>query len=136
MARLYLMASGAGSHFDEEHLKERQLISEVVGTAGKTISLRLTGRVISEADNDIIRKNYRADLLGYLTYHTGQQRFTRFELLAYGKHNLARSEAQPGAPPFINLGIMFTLNGLNVNDNQVPTKIGLYRHVKLQGGRE
>lgn len=132
MARLHLMASGAGSHFDEEHLKERQLVSEVVSISGRAVTLRLTGRVVSEADNDIIRKKYRADLLGYLVYDTVEQRFTQFDLLAYGKHNLARSEALPGAPPFINFGIMFTLNGPNTNDNQVPTKIGLYRHVNLQ----
>lgn len=136
MARLYLMASGAGSHFDEEHLKERRLNSEVVDIAGNIVNLRLTGRVVSAADNDIIRKKYKADLLGYLTYDTAQKKFTRFDLLAYGKHNLANSDTRPDASPFMTLGILFTLNGLNVNDNQPPTKLGLYRWVKLQAGRD
>ena len=135
LARLYLMAQGAGSHFEVDHLKERRLTSEVMEVKGETANVRLSGRIISEADNDIIRKKYRADLLGYVTYNTTERRFTRFDLLAYGKHNLARSEARPDAPAFMTLGILFTLNGTNVNDSQPPTKLGLYRWVKLQAGQ-
>lgn len=136
MAQLYLMAQGAGSHFEIEHLKQRRLTSEVMETNGQTVSLRLTGRVVSEADNDIIRKKYQADLLGYLTYDIAQQRFTRFDLLAYGKHNVPASETITGAPASMAFGILFTLNATNVNDSQRPTKLGLYRYVRLQAGQE
>ena len=135
MARLYLMAPGQGSHFEEKHLKDRQLISEVVHVAGSLVDLRLAGRVVAEADEKFIRKKYRADLLGYATYDAAQNKFTRFDLLAYGQHNVQTSEMRPGASPFITLGILFTLNGTN-DDNQPPTKLGLYRWVRLQVGQD
>jgi len=135
LAQLYLMAQGAGSHFEIEHLKERQLGSEVIATNGHAVSLRLTGRVVSEADNDVIRKKYRADLLGYLTYNTAEQRFTRFDLLAYGKHNVPASQTKSGTPASMPLGILFTLNPTNVNDRQPPRKLALYRWVKLKAAQ-
>ena len=69
-----------------------------------------------------------------MTYDTAQKKFTQFDLLAYGKHNLDKSDLRPGAEPLTSLAIFFSLNGPNVNDLQVPTKIGLYPWVKLQAG--
>jgi hypothetical protein len=134
MIRLYLLSHlGSGSHWNEHEVKERQLTSEVVGVSGRTVTLRLSGRAVAEATNNPFNwKKYRPELLGYATYDQGSQTFTRFDLVAYGPHNLPASWMRPGGPEYMPFGILFTLNGSNVNDSQVPLQIGSYRWVKLK----
>jgi hypothetical protein len=132
LAQLHLIARG--SFFHENDVKELQLTSEVIEATGRTVKLRLDGRAVLEA-NDHWASKYRPDLLGYLTYDTEKKSFTRFELLAYGMHNLKPVDMKEGGPEYIPVAFRFTLNGSNVNDDQVPTKFEVYRYVKLKAAR-
>jgi hypothetical protein len=107
----------------------------VVETKGPTVKLKLSGRAVLEADDPVRANKYRPDLLGYVTYDTEKKSFTRFELLAYGMHNLGAKDVKKGGPDHIPMAFLFTLNGSNANDNQAPTKLDLYRRfVKLKAG--
>jgi hypothetical protein len=135
MVRLYLMASGGGSHFDEKHLKERSLTSEVTAVTGPMVKLRLSGRVRSEANEQFIQKKYQGELLGYATYDSVKRAYTRFDLIALGKHNIVDPrDLLTGAAPEMTLGIVFTLNPTDWNNQRMPTKFGLYRYVGLRTG--
>lgn len=96
--------------------------------------LLLTHSVL-EANDKWTASKYRPDLLGYLTYDTEKKSFTRFDLLAYGMHNLGKVDMKKGGPGYIPMAFLFTLNGSNVNDNQAPTKLDVYRMVKLKSAR-
>jgi len=128
MARLYLIARG--SHWELPDIKELHLGSEVIETAGAAAKLRLTGRAVFEANRQFNISKYRADLLGHLTFDTDEKQFTRFELLAFGMHNIG-SDRKPGGPEYMPYGFLITLNGSNVNDHTPPYKLDLYRWVKL-----
>jgi hypothetical protein len=133
LAQLHLIARG--SYFHDNEVKELRLASEVVETRGPTVKLKLSGRAVLEADDQVRANKYRPDLLGYITYDTEKKSFTRFELLAYGMHNLGAKDMKKGGPEYIPMAFLFTLNGSNANDNQSPTKLDLYRRfVKLKAG--
>jgi hypothetical protein len=133
MAMLYLVARG--SNFHEPDLKERHLTSEVLQVTGSSVRLKLSGRVVLEADDRFNQNKYRASLLGYATYDTNKRTFTAFDLVAYGMHTIGERDMAPDGPDHIPIGFLFTLNGSNVNDDQVPTKFGVYRYAKLKSAR-
>ena len=134
LARLHLVGQPYSS-WTKADVTELQLTSEVTDVWGHIVSLKLSGRVVFDANDRFNQQKYRPDLLGYATYDTKKQRFTRFETLAYGMHSIEAKHMVPGGPAFTPLGFLFTLNGSNVNDDQAPQKIGLYPSVGLKSTR-
>jgi len=132
MAQIHLIARG--SHFHDNEVKDLKLTSEVIETTGSTVKVKLSGRAVLEANDKWTASKYRPDLLGYLTYDTDKKSFTGFDLLAHGMHNLGKIDMKKDGPDHIPMAFHFTLNGSNVNDNQAPTKLDLYRFVKLKAG--
>lgn len=101
---------------------------------GNTVSLRLIGRVELDANSPYNQDKYRPDLVGYLTFDSAKRRFTRFELLAYGQHGVSEEYRSPGGSTYVPYGVLFTLNGTNVNDNQPPTRLQAYKGIGLRAG--
>ncbi len=123
---------GGGPQWQPADIKERQLTSEVFAVDGATVSLRLTGRVVLDADNAFNKQSYRPDLIGTLTYDTGERRFTGFELLAYGSHSVGEKDQISGGSTEVPYGVLFSLNGSNENDRQAPTRLHAYPGLGLK----
>ncbi|MGV3722166.1 MAG: hypothetical protein ACO1SX_14745 [Actinomycetota bacterium] len=130
MAQLYLKCGGP--QWQAREVKEGQLTSEVTAVNGVAVSLRLTGHAVFDANSQYNKQKYRPDMVGYLTYDTGQGRFTRFELLAYGQHSVDEKDRTPGGSTMVPYGILITLNGSNVNDNQAPSRLHAYPGLGLK----
>jgi hypothetical protein len=130
LAQLYLIARG--SYWHEPDVKELRLTSEVTEAAGPTVRLKLSGRAVLHANDQFNQNKYRPDLLGYVTYDTEKRGFTAFDLLAYGLHTIGTVDMKPSGPGHIPMAFLFTLTGSDQNGEQVPTKLGAYRFVKLQ----
>lgn len=130
LVRLHLKCGGP--QWQQGEVKEAQLTSEVTGVQGRTVNLRLTGRVVLDANSPYNKDKYRPDLVGHLTYDSGQRRFTRFELLAYGLHSVSEKYRTPGGSTNVPYGILFTLNGSNVNDSPAPTRLHAYAGLGLR----
>jgi hypothetical protein len=128
--RLYL--SGGGPQWHEPDVKEARLTSEVTAVDGSSVQLKLTGRVVLDADDQFNKNKYRPDLLGFATYDTASRRYSRFELLAYGMHSLWINDQVPGGPSSIPLGVLFTIAGNGPYDSHPPTRMGLYPWVGLK----
>jgi hypothetical protein len=133
LAQLYLIAGH--SQFYDNEVKELRLTSEVTRTEDKAVHVKLRGRAILEATHRFNPSKYHPDLLGDLTYNLEKNRFTHFELLAYGTRSIGDNAERRDGPECIPMAYRFSLSdGSYLGDDQVPTKIPLYRFVKLRAG--
>jgi hypothetical protein len=113
-------------YWQQEDIKEAALTAEVTGIKGDTVELRYTGRARMESSSN--RRQFDGDLLGKAVFKLKTQTFSSFELLAVGQFTLGPQEgAQEGSPRTTPMGILFTLNGKNANDQVPPTHYRLYR---------
>lgn len=113
-------------YWQVEDVKEATLTAEVVSVKEDAVELRFSGRARMDAATNNKRK-FEADLLGKATWKPKTQTFTAFELLAVGSHTLGGWEkTEDGGPRTAPMGILFTLNGKNVNDQMAPTFYKLY----------
>jgi hypothetical protein len=133
LAQLYLIAGH--SQFYDNEVKELQLISEVTRTQAKAVHVKLSGRAVLEATHKYNPSKYYPDLLGDLTYDVDKKRFIHFELLAHGMRSIGDNAERREGPDRIPMAFRFSLSDAsNVSDDHVPTKLPLYRFVKLRAG--
>jgi hypothetical protein len=89
------------------------------------VDLRFAGR--ARLESATTGRAFEADLLGKATFRIKTETFSAFELLAIGPHTLGPDESLEGsASRRAPMGILFTLNEQNVNDQVVPKSHGLY----------
>jgi hypothetical protein len=111
-------------YWQPEDIKEATLTTEVAGVKGDSVELKFTGRAKLESASN--RRQFDADLLGKAVFKLKTQSFSSFELVAVGQHTLGPQEkVEEGAPRTTPMGILFTLNGKNPNDQLPPS---FYRH--------
>jgi len=111
-------------YWQVEDAKEAKIFAEVVSVQGDVVELRFDGRVRIVGGNT---RAFSGDLLGKATWNTKSQTFTAFELLAVGNHTLGEWEKpRDGSPRTAPMGILFTLNGKNVNEQMAPAFYRLY----------
>lgn len=111
-------------YWQVEDVKEAKLTAEVVSVQGDVVELKFEGRVRIVGGNT---RCFSGDLLGKATWRLQSQTFSAFELLAIGNHTLGDWEKpENGGPRIAPMGMLFTLNGKNVNDQMVPALYRLY----------
>lgn len=62
-ALVQLHLKGGGPQWQRKEVKEAQLSSEVIAASGTTVRLRLTGRVVLDADSEFNKQNYEPALV-------------------------------------------------------------------------
>jgi hypothetical protein len=111
-------------YWQVEDVKEAKLSAEVVSVQGDVVELRFEGGVRIVGGNT---RRFSGDLLGKATWRIQSQTFSAFELLAVGAHTLGDWEKPgDGSPRVAPMGMLFTLNGGNVNDQMLPAYYRLY----------
>ena len=75
-----------------------------------------------QANNQYNNRTFSPKLLGKASFDIKAQKFTSFELLAVGTHTMGDRGEDPRAPgpKSTPLGVLFTLNGDNANDEVTP----------------
>jgi hypothetical protein len=112
-------------YWQHEDIKEAELITEVAGIKGDAVELKFTGRARMESANN--RRQFDGDLLGKAVFKVKTQTFSSFELIAVGQFTLGPQEkAEEGSPRTTPMGMLFTLNGKNANDQVRPALHSLY----------
>ena len=126
LALLYLgVYSNTMFYWQTEEVKEASLTAEIVAVKDDAVEIRFSGRARMEATGS--KRSYDADLLGKATWRPKSQTFSAFELLAVGTHTVGSWErTDDGNPRSGPMGVLFTLNGKNVNDQVAPTLYRLY----------
>jgi len=112
-------------YWQVEDIKEAMLTAEVVSVKEDAVELRFSGRARMDAAKNN-KRVFEADLLGKATWRPKAQVFTAFELLAVGTHTLGGWEKSEEGPRTAPMGILFTMNGKNVNDQMAPAFYKLY----------
>ena len=105
-----------------EDVRNVVLNSEVTTVKDGIAELRFEGEADLQSDNQYSNRKYSPKMLGRASYDTKVQKFVTFELLAVGTHTLGDRGEDPRAPGprSMPLGVLFTLNGTNGNDEVVP----------------
>gem|GEM_PF-1016662 len=111
-------------YWQTEEIKEATLTAEIVGVKEDAVEIRYTGRARMEGTGS--KRVYESDLLGKATWRPRTQTFSAFELLAIGTHSMGPAEKTEDGPRTAPVGMLFTLNGKNVNDQLAPTLYRLY----------
>jgi hypothetical protein len=111
-----------------EDVRHLQVDSEIVSVQGSAVKVRLTGQARYEANSPYNNRRYEPRLLGHAVYDSRQQRFESFELVAAGPHTLGTvgEDQRARGPRTIPLGVLFTLNGANSNDQAPPHHLAQY----------
>jgi hypothetical protein len=123
--------------WNAEDVRRAVLNSEVTAVKDGIAELRFTGEADLHADNQYSNRKYSPKLLGKATYDTKTQKFVTFELVAVGTHTLGDRGEDPRAPGprSMPLGVLFTLNGTNANDDVIPHYYGQYDWVVSSSSR-
>ena len=112
-------------YWQMEEVKEASLTAEITAVKDDAVEIRYSGRARMEATGS--KRGYDADLLGKATWRPRSQTFSAFELLSIGIHTLGSWEkTDDGNPRSGPMGVLFTLNGKNANDQVVPALYRLY----------
>jgi hypothetical protein len=120
-----------------EDIRKAELISEVTAVKDGIAELRFAGEAEMHADNQHNNRTYSPKLLGKASYDTKSRKFLSFELVAVGTHTLGDRGEDPRAPgpKSMPLGVLFTLNGDNANDEVVPHYFSQYDWVVSSASR-
>ena len=112
-------------YWQPEDIKEATLTTEIAGVKGDAVELKFTGRAKMESGSN--RRQFDGDLLGKAVFKVKTQTFSSFELIAVGQFTLGPQEkAEEGSPRTTPMGMLFSLNGKNANDQVPPTYYRLY----------
>ena len=105
-----------------EDVKQLELTSEITSVRGDLVEARFTGEARYEANSNFNDRKYAPRILGKAVWNKRENRFTTFELLAVGTHTLGTrgEDVRSRGPKACPLGVFFTLNGTNANDNVTP----------------
>ncbi len=116
-------------------VENAKLASIVVGSEGTVVSIRLEGAV-RVAQDDLPRRGYSrgrlprkpsrsydAKLLGFATFDLQTERFTAFELVAFGEH---RGGGERSTEIPVALGIVLSLAGDRPTDRVEPFHLQRY----------
>ena len=122
--------------YPDRCVKTAKLTSTVLAVRNNLVSIRLNGEVHSAQDDTprwgIVReariprrpeRSFDATLLGYATYDVKQQKFTKFELVAFGSQSGGGTRTFPGP---VAMGVVLTLAGNTSVDRVEPRHINLY----------
>jgi hypothetical protein len=112
-------------YWQAEDTKDAELTTEVTAVKGETVELKFTGRAKIEGSEN--RRQFDCELMGKAVFKVKPQTFSSFELVAVGQHTLGPQEKAPDdGPRTTPMGMLFTLNGKNANDQVPPTFYQLY----------
>ena len=125
-----------GDPYPDRCVKTAKLTSTVLEVKKNLVSIRLNGEVHS-AQNDtpkwgIVReariprrpeRSFDATLLGYATYDVSRQKFTKFELVAFGSHTGGGTRSYAGP---VTMGAVLSLAGNSPVDRVEPRHFRLY----------
>jgi hypothetical protein len=105
-----------------EDVRKAVLKSEIKSVTDGVAQLEFTGEAEMKADNAHNNRSFSAKLLGKASYDTRSQKFETFELLAVGTHTMGDrgEDTRATGPKSTPLGVLFTINGTNANDDVVP----------------
>jgi hypothetical protein len=117
-------------------VKTAKLTSTVLEVRENLVSIRLNGEVHS-AQNDTPKwgtvreariprrpeRSFDATLLGYATYDVNQQKFTKFELVAFGSHTGGGARMKAGP---VTMGAVLSLASDSPVDRVEPRHFRLY----------
>ncbi len=120
-----------------EDVKDVQFVSEIASVRGSTVEVKFSGNARYEANNRFNNRRYTTRLLGRATFDLRAERFESFELLAVGTHTLgdAGEDQRVRGPKSIPLGVLFTMNGNNANDDAAPHHLHQYEWVTRSAAR-
>jgi hypothetical protein len=112
-------------YWQPEDIKEATLTTEVTAVKGDAVELKFTGRAKMESSSN--RRQFDGDLLGKAVFKLKTETFSSFELVAVGQFTLGPHEGvEEGSPRTTPMGMLFTLNGKNANDQVPPSFYRLY----------
>ena len=119
--------------WNAEDVKSAELTSEITSLRGDVVEVRFEGSARYEANSQYNQRRYTPRMLGRASYNTRRQKFDSFELVAVGTHTLGNTGDDQRVfgrgPQSIPLGVLFTLNGTNSNDNVPPEHLRQYAWV-------
>lgn len=123
--------------WNAEDVRQFDLTSEVIGVKGDLAQVRLDGSARYEANSQYNNRRYTPRLLGVAAYNSRENRFTAFDLVAVGTHTMGTvgEDARIRGTQSIPLGVLFTLNGNNYNDQTPPHYFKQYAIVARVPGR-
>jgi hypothetical protein len=108
-----------------EDVKEATLMTEITAIKEDSVEVRFSGHARLESSTN--KRKFDAELLGKATFKVKTQTFSAFDLLAIGNFTLGPLEKlEDGAPRMSPMGVLFTLNGKNANDQVAPSLYRLY----------
>ncbi len=120
--------------WNAEDVRSAVLNSEVTAVKAGIVDLRFDGQAEMQANHQFNQRSYSPKLLGRASYDTNSQKFVNFELLAVGTHTMGPGERVDG-PAAAPLGVFFTLNGDNANDEAVPHYYRQYNWIASSASR-
>ena len=110
-----------------EDIKEATLTAEVAAITPESVDIVFSGRC--RMDSAGSKRKFEADLIGEATFRLRSQTFSAFDLLAVGSHTLgAWDKTDEGVPRTTPMGVLFSLNGKNLNDQIAPEYHALYQN--------
>ena len=116
-----------------EDVKSAELVSEIMSVKGDVVEIRFEGAARYEANSQYNQRRYTPRLLGRASYNTRRLEFDSFEMVAVGTHTLGNAGEDARVfgrgPQSIPLGVLFTLNGTNANDQVPPEHLRQYEFV-------
>lgn len=119
--------------WNAEDVQSAELTSEITAVSGDVVELSLQGAARYAANNQFNQRRYDPKLIGRATYNSRRQQFESFTLVAVGTHTVGKTGEDQRVfgrgPQSIPLGVLFTLNGDNVNDQIPPEHLDQYPRV-------
>lgn len=111
-----------GSAWWMEHIKGGQTTTEVTAVRGNLVDLKLTARYEMKANFQYNKGSFYGDQIGYMTYDTTARKFTRFEYVTLGVHDVGEMKTNIHvATPTTTVASFAELNpGTDPDDNMIP----------------
>ena len=121
--------------WNTEDVKQMDLTSEITSVDGDEVEVSFNGEARFAAANPHNNRRYAPRLLGHATYNVRIRQFDKFEFVAVGIHTLGDrgEDARASGPKSIPLGVLFTLNGANANDQVAPEYHSRYDAISRSG---
>lgn len=122
--------TGQGPRWKRDEIRKGALTLTVaeVGPAGVKLRLDGVAALATDADLEKAERGMELQLLGNLTFDAGKQVFTRFDVLALGRHWGQAAHTGEGRPGKAPIGFAFQLAGKSKYDRVAPDfmKLGEY----------